>query len=441
MDYPQSLEFINSFINYEKINSFDYPEAFKLDRMRALAKELGNPQKSYDSILVAGSKGKGSIAAILSSILRMENFRVGLYTSPHLMDVRERIQVNGLLISESRFVESAHCIRKILDTAAWRKNPPTYFEILTAMAFYHFKQMKVQLAVLEVGLGGLYDSTNIVQAKAVGLGPISLEHTDKLGKTISKITVQKCGVIKGREAVVSAPQTDEAWAVIQKAASENEATLVRVGKEIKIFTRDYGEDYQKFDCRGPLGDYFDLILRLLGAHQMDNAAVAIGLAKSLEKKTRLKISDAAVRKGILDASWPGRLEKISDSPGVVVLDGAHHPESVRAAVEGLKRHFHFRKLMVVLGVSQDKDLEGILRELLPAAHTFFLTQSTHERARTAESIALGIESFKGEIILESDFRMAVKKARSLAEAHDLIFITGSLYLVGDVKRALKNHEF
>ncbi len=440
MDYAQSLEFINSFINYEKMDSFDYPEAFKLDRMRALAKELGNPQKSFESVIIAGSKGKGSIASILSSILRMDNIRVGLYTSPHLVDLRERIQINGLLISETRLVEIAHLIRKTLDGLSWRKNPPTYFEVLTAMAFCHFKDMKVQVAVLEVGLGGLYDSTNIVEAKAVGLGPISLEHTDKLGKTISKIAVQKCGVIKGREAVVSAPQADEAWAVIQKSAAANEATLYRVGKEIKVSTRDHGESYQKFDLRGPLGNYFDLELHLLGEHQIDNAAVAIGLAKALEAKTRLKISDAAVKNGVLDAFWPGRLEKISDSPSIV-LDGAHHPQSLRAALEGLKRHFHYRRLVVVFGVSIDKDLEGMLHELVPVTDSLVLTHSKHPRARRVESIAQSIESFKGDMVLEGDLKGALGKARALAGTNDLIFITGSLFLIGDVKEMMKNHEF
>jgi dihydrofolate synthase/folylpolyglutamate synthase len=198
MNYPEALEYIDTFINYEKEHSFEYPETFKLDRMRRLAKELGNPQNAYESILIAGSKGKGSTAAFLSSILRMENLRVGLYTSPHLVDMRERIQVNGLLISEARFLEIAMTLRRLMDSHEWRKDPPTYFELLTAMAFFHFKEMKVHVAVLEVGLGGLYDSTNIAPARVAGLASISLEHTDKLGKTVSKIAVQKCGIIKGR---------------------------------------------------------------------------------------------------------------------------------------------------------------------------------------------------------------------------------------------------
>ena len=439
MDYPQSLQFVNSFINYEKTVSYDYPEAFKLDRMRALAKELGNPQKSFIPVIIAGSKGKGSIAAILSSILRMESYRVGLYTSPHLVDLKERIRVNGLKMSESRFVETAHLLRKTLDTPAWRKNPPTFFEVLTAMAFWHFKERKVQIGVLEVGLGGLYDSTNIAEAKAVGLGPISLEHTDKLGKTVSKIAVQKCGVIKGREAVVSAPQIEEAEAVIQKTAAEREAVLYRTGKEIKVFARDHGENFQKFDLKSTLGNYFDLELKLLGAHQIDNAAVAIGLAKALETKTRLKVSDTAIKQGVLDASWPGRLEKISDAP-LVVLDGAHHPGSIHTALEGLRRHFHYRRLIVIFGTLEDKDLDGMLKEVIPAADRLILTTVGNPRARTPESIARHLGSAGNEVTLEPDFKAAFHKARESADPNDLILVTGSLYLVGDIKAALEKNE-
>ena len=439
MDYPQSLEFINSFINYEKTVSYSYPEAFKLDRMRAFAKELGNPQKSFVPVIIAGSKGKGSIAAILSSILRMESYRVGLYTSPHLVDLKERIRVNGLKVSEARFIEMAHLLRRTLDTPAWRKNPPTFFEVLTAMAFWHFKEMKVQIGVLEVGLGGLYDSTNIAEAKAVGLGPISLEHTDKLGKTVSKIAVQKCGVIKGREAVVSSPQTGEAEAVIQKIAAEREAVLYRTGKEIKVIAREYGEDFQKFDLKSVLGNYFDLELRLLGRHQIDNAAVAVGLAKALETKTHLKLSDAAVKQGVLDASWPGRLEKISDRP-VITLDSAHHPESLKTALEGLRRHFHYRRLVVLFGVLQDKDLDGMLKELLPAADWLILTAVDNPRARTPESIFRHLESSAGDVTIEPDFKAAFRKAREGADTNDLVLITGSLYLVGDIKAALEKNE-
>src|SRR3989338_1937679 len=222
----------------------------------------------------------------------MENFRVGLYTSPHLKDLSERIQVNGLEVSGPRLTEMTMKLKNRLSTPSWRKDPPTFFEMLTALAFYHFKELKVQVAVLEVGLGGLYDSTNIAPAKVAGLAPISLEHTDKLGKTVSKIAVQKCGIIKGREVVVSAPQNAEAEAVITDAAASREAKLLCVGKDIKLIERDFGADFQRLDLRAPFGHFRGLELRLRGRHQMENAAVAVGLAKSLEQRTRLVVSEA-----------------------------------------------------------------------------------------------------------------------------------------------------
>ncbi len=433
MIYEEALQYLDSFTNYEKTAEWEYPEALRLDRMRSLAKALGNPQNAYDSILIAGSKGKGSTAAILSSILRMEDLKVGLYTSPHLVSVRERIQVNGLPINEIRFVEAVLLIRRILDSYDWRKNPPTYFEVMTAIAFHYFEEMKVQVAVLEVGLGGLYDSTNIAQAKVVGITPVSLEHTDKLGKTVSKIAVQKCGVIKGREVVISSPQSSEVESVIQKTVEENDAQLLFVGKDIKVFEREFGETFQHFDIRGASGNFFNLELRLLGKHQIENAVQAVALAKGLEQKTRFKISEAAIRQGVVDARWPGRLEKLSDDPKVI-LDGAHNPESMKKLVVALKRHFTFEKMITVLSVANDKDLEGMLAELLDESTYFIATQSQNPRALAARAVAESIKAHNKEVFVEEEPQAALDKALSLADPHDLILITGSLFLVGDIKK-------
>lgn len=437
MNFDEARAWIESFINYERTTDWEYPESFKLDRMRRLAKELGNPQNAFESVIIAGSKGKGSTAAIASSILRMENLRVGLYTSPHLIDIRERIRVNGLCISEARFIETTLMLRRLLDTTAWRRDLPTYFELLTAMAFHHFKEMKIHVAVLEVGLGGLYDSTNIAPARVVGLAPISLEHTDKLGKTISKIAVQKAGVIKGREIVVSAPQVREAETVIRKTVEDKEAELWTVGDEIKIFTRDYGEAYQRFDVRAPFGNYFDLELKLLGRHQLDNAAVAIGLAKALEKKTRFKITESAVKQGIVDAAWPGRLEKAASN---VIVDGAQNAESAQKLVLALKRHFQYGRLILVLGVSRDKDLAGILEALLPEASSLIAVESSNPRALPAREILLAAEEFAGEKSQAAGAAEALDRALAAAGPDDLVLVTGSLFLVGDAKAYFDKKE-
>ncbi|MBI4352580.1 MAG: bifunctional folylpolyglutamate synthase/dihydrofolate synthase [Candidatus Omnitrophica bacterium] len=435
MTYREAVEYLDSFINYERMTDWEYPEAFKLDRMRSLVKELGNPQNAYESAIIAGSKGKGSTAAILSSILRMENWRVGLYTSPHLVDIRERIQVNGLPINEIRFAEHVLHLKEILDVPSWKKNPPTYFEILTAMAFAYFKEMKAQAVVLEVGLGGLFDSTNIAPSRVVGLTPISLEHTDKLGRTPAKIAVQKCGVIKGRELVVSGAQEPEVDDVIRRAAAEKDAELIRVGREIRIFEREFGENFQRFDARTPFGNYFNLEIGLLGVHQIENAACAIGLAKAFEKKCRMKVSDSAVRQGVLDARWPGRLEKIEDCPRVI-LDGAQNPASAKRLAAALKRHFSYERLVLVLGVSADKDLEGILTELLPECSCVIAAQAENPRALPARELAEAVRhrDSSREVMVCERAPEALEKAKSLACPGDLILVTGSLFLVGDVKK-------
>ena len=440
MTYEDARLYLDSFINHEKETASNYPEAFKLDRMRALAKEFGNPQNSFDSVIIAGSKGKGSVAAFLSSILRMENLRVGLYTSPHLKDLRERIQVNGLCVSETRVAEFISRLKKTQEEYSWKKDPPTYFEILTVMAFCTFKEMKVQVAVLEVGLGGLYDSTNIAPAKVVGLAPISLEHTDKLGKTISKIAVQKCGVIKGREVVVSSPQVPAAQTVIESTSREREAQLVCVGKDIKIFERSFEEGCQRLDVRTPWGNFYDLEIRLLGRHQMENAAQAVGLAKALEKKTRLVISESAVRQGLLDAQWPGRLEKVADRPAIV-LDGAHNVDSIKRMLEGLKRHFKYSNLIVVFGAFNDKNTEGMLEELAKEAKCFVFTECRHPRAVSARVLAESVAEKGKHIYQDNSSAAALEKARTLASGEDLILVTGSLFLVGEVRSLIMDGVF
>ncbi len=432
MDYPEALEYIHSFINYEKTSDWNYPEAIKLDRMRALVKALGNPQNAFDSVIITGSKGKGSTAAFLASILRMENLRVGLYTSPHLVDVRERMRVNGMLISEARFIEYTLHLRRLLDDTSWRRNPPTFFEVVTALAFHYFREMKVHVAVLEVGLGGLYDSTNVAPAKAAGFAPVSLEHTEKLGKTIAKIAVQKAGILKGREIAVSAPQPPEAEAVLVRAAEDNEATLYRVGKEIRVTPREFDDRMQRFDVKSPLGDFYGLQTGLLGRHQLDNAAVAIGLAKGLEMRTHLKISEEAVRRGVLDARWPGRLERVADRPAVI-LDGAQNPESVRKLLDAVKRHFTYTHLCVVFGVSSDKDAAAMLAEILPEARLVLATRSSNPRAMDPHVLADLAEGVSHLRPVE-DAAQAFEEARAEAGEGGLVLVTGSLFLVAEIRK-------
>lgn len=438
MNYEESVKFVESFVNYERTTDWSYPEGVKLDRMKKLCKELGNPQNAFESVLIAGSKGKGSTAAILSSILRMEGLKVGLYTSPHLLDIRERIQVNGLQISETRWIELVLKIRNVLDDTMWRRDPPTYFEVLTALAFCYFKEMKVSAAVLEVGLGGLYDSTNVAPAKVAGITPISLEHMDKLGKTVAKIAVQKCGIIKGRQIVVAGPQSTEADVVIHKAAEERDAELWRVGREIKIFERGHDAVGQRFDVRAPFANYFDLRVGLLGYHQLENSALAIGLAKAFEKKARIPVSESAVRQGILDAHWPGRFEKVSEHPAVI-LDGAQNAESLRRLFDAVKRHYPDTPVMLLFGVSADKDIEGMLDVILSERPRLFLTMASSPRALTLGALKEAVRSKELSFEAYDDPWQGLLAALKASGPNDLVLAAGSLFLVADLKKRIGEH--
>ncbi|MBI2094553.1 MAG: bifunctional folylpolyglutamate synthase/dihydrofolate synthase [Candidatus Omnitrophica bacterium] len=435
MDYPAALAYLDSLVNYEKVRSFRYPEALNLGRMRALAAAWEDPQTAYACVSIAGSKGKGSTAAILSAILNAAGIRTGLYTSPHLLDARERIRTCGRDIPERDFAERASRMKELLLTGPWEKDPPTYFEALTVMAFDYFRSQGARVAVLEVGLGGLYDSTSIADAKAAAITPISLEHTDKLGRTIGQIAVQKAGIIKEGQTVISAPQLPEAGGVIERAAAAARATLWRVGEVIAVVERAFGEDFQDFDVRAPLGDCEGLRLKLLGRHQMENAAQAVALAQALGEKAGLKIPQEAMRRGLESARWPGRLEVIGASPRVV-LDGAHNADSARRILGALARHFRFERLIAVLGVSEDKDLGGILGQIAPVAQAVVATQSSHVRALPAEAVAKAAGGIAPEVFLEKDALRAFEKARSLAGRNDLVLVTGSLFLVGDIRRTL-----
>lgn len=436
MDYRAAIEYLESLADYEKEANYIYPEGFRLDRMKKLARDLGNPQNYYPSVIIAGSKGKGSTAAILSSILRMENYRVGLYTSPHLLDVRERIQMNGLVVGEAHFADYVSRVEKVLSDSDWRKEKPTYFEVLTAVAFLHFREMKVHVAVLEVGLGGLYDSTNICEAKAVGITPISLEHTDKLGKTIAKIAVQKCGVIKGREYVVSAVQPKEAEPVILEAAAKNDAKLVWVGKDLRWAERSADDRSQYFDLKTPFGNLFNLELPLLGEHQIENAAMAVGLAKSLEEKARLKVSSEAITQGLAVVHWPGRMEKVSDKP-LIVLDGAHTRDSVARLIHGLRRHFHFGRIIAVMAALDDKDIQGMIEELAAETAVLFATQTPHARSMKPRRIEEAAHGLVKDVRMTDSVESAIMEAASCAGSTDLVLVTGSLYLVAMAKKITK----
>lgn len=432
MTYQEALHYLESFINYEKVDSYNYKSSLKLERMKRFAALLGDPQNCTRSIHIAGTKGKGSTASYVYSILKSAGFKTGLYTSPHLIDFRERIRINDELISEKDLSFILGGVRDIVERFM-KDDRPSFFEVYTALAYLYFKEKKCDLAVYEVGMGGRLDATNIIMPLVCAITPLSYEHMDKLGNSLKEIAGEKCGIIKSGSICVSAPQDKEALEVIEKTCKERDSRLILVGKDITFEEVKSNESEEVFNVFGAYGKYPLLKSRLIGLHQMINAATAIGIIKALELKG-VKISRGAVKKGIETARWPGRLEIIGRSP-YIVLDGAQNRASAEVLANAIKKIFRYRKLILVLGVSKDKDVLGILQNLMPISDSIVLTKSKIvERALEPKYLkeAAGNDNIK-DMSMTSNVEDALKIALSKADKGDLILVTGSLFVVGEAK--------
>ena len=433
MTYEEALQYLDSFVNYERYSGYDYKEAFKLDRMMRLASSLDNPQRDFKSIHIAGTKGKGSTSAIIQSILREAGYRTGLYTSPHLSSFRERIRINDELISEEDVARLLRCIKGAVDRM--KDDAPTFFEVYTALAYLYFKEKSVDFAVFEVGLGGRLDATNILEPLVSAITPISYEHTDKLGNTLAEIAAEKAGIIKESSVCVVAPQEEESLKTIVRICSQKRAKTILVGKDIKFKEISFTDSEETFAVSGIFGDYPRLEMSLLGSHQIVNAATAIGAVEALHF-SGISIDRESVKRGVRRAKWPGRLEIVSRRP-CTILDGAQNRASANALSRAIKRAFKYRKLILVLGVSSDKDIKGILDELLPIADNIILTKSkVSERAAMPEKVEEFITSRDKAICLTQNVEDALAKARSFAGEEDLILVTGSLFVVGEARQSV-----
>ncbi len=447
MTYPQAQDYLNSFVNYEWLDSYPYKSSFKLERVQRLLHLLGNPHRTLRAIHIAGTKGKGSTCAFVANILREAGFKTGLYTSPHLVDVRERICILQSLVAGRWSLEKdriskkdfARLIEKIKPCAEklrkTRSGKLSYYEILTSLAFLYFKKEECDFVVLETGIGGKLDATNVASSLACAITPISYEHTHLLGTTLKKIAAEKAGIIKNRKPIViTAPQRPAVLKVIRRRTKEAGADLYEVGRDIQIKEKSWSIFGQSFDVKGIFAEYSGLKIGLLGGHQIVNAAVAIGCAESLCSQGVVKVSREAIREGLKKTRWPGRLEVISRNPGIV-LDAAHNRASACALKNALNKFFKFRKLILVFGVCRDKDVKGILKELIPCASRIILTGAQNPRALAPETIKSFIKTNVRPVALTRNPAQAMKIARQSARQKDLILVTGSLFLVGEVLKS------
>jgi dihydrofolate synthase / folylpolyglutamate synthase len=414
MTYQEALSYLNCLINYEKKDGYDYRASFKLDRMKLLCALLGDPQKNINSIHVAGSKGKGSTCAIIHSILKTAGFRAGLYTSPHLVSFTERIRIGDSLISEGEMSRILEKVKAAVDTM---DDKPSFFEACTAIAYIYFNEKKADFAVYEVGLGGRLDATNVIEPLVCAITPISYEHTQILGKTLTEIAGEKAGIIKENGICVSAPQETEALRMIESVCAKKNAKLILAGRDIHFSEHESALSSQVFSVKGMSEDYERLETGLLGSHQVVNAAVAIGAVEALALHG-IAISPDAVRKGVASAYWPGRLEVVRKNP-FIVLDGAQNRASAAALVKAVKKLFTYKRLVLVLILTRAQIVE---RALEPSTMEAMIGQGHTDVSVTA------------------NVREALSCASSKAGAEDLVLVTGSLFVVGEARDILTGEK-
>ncbi|MDD5723370.1 MAG: bifunctional folylpolyglutamate synthase/dihydrofolate synthase [Syntrophales bacterium] len=416
-------------------HSLEYLEGLKkrgihlsLGPISRLLDRLGNPQDEYKTVLIGGTNGKGSTAAVLSSILAKEGVQVGLYTSPHLCDFRERIRVNGRMIEEEMLCS---LIDKVREKAI---EDVTYFEYATALAFLYFSQCRVDIAVVEVGMGGRLDATNLVSPEVSIITNISLEHQEYLGGDLESIAREKGGIIKKGGICITAATRRRVIDTLEGICRQRGAGLYRIGRDIRVRMSAKGS----FSYYGINKRYNGLTLSLTGRHQIANAALALAAVDLLAGKG-VNIRDTSVIEGLRCVRWEGRLEIISHDPRIV-LDGAHNPAGISVLCNALVADFSYRRLIFVFGALRDKDYFGMLKRLLPLADILILTRPKEERAAPVEDLLSATAPYHDHVEVIGNSEEALARARSLAGGDDLICVTGSLYLVGEIKRTATARE-
>ncbi|MEU7609485.1 folylpolyglutamate synthase/dihydrofolate synthase family protein [Micromonospora sp. NPDC049204] len=420
---------------------------FELGRIESLLDLLGSPQRAYPAIHLTGTNGKTSTARMIDSLLRAHGLHTGRYTSPHLETVRERISLDGEPVSEERFAAVYREIKPLAELVDARSDEPlTYFDMTTALAFATFADAPVDIAVVEVGLGGAEDATNVIQAGVCVITPIGLDHTEWLGDTLQDIALAKAGIIHPGATVIAAAQEEEAAGPLLDRSAEVGATIAREGAEFGVLGRAVAVGGQVLSLQGLGGVYDDVFIPLHGAHQAQNAAVALAAVEAfLGAGARRQLDVETVREGFASTSSPGRLERVRNAP-TILLDGAHNPHGMKATVTALQEEFAFSKLVAVVGVLADKDAEAMLELLEPVVDQVVVTRNSSPRAMPTEALAaLAAEIFGEERVdLAEEMPDAIELAVALAE-EDVpgelsgvgVLVTGSVVTVADARRLLK----
>jgi dihydrofolate synthase/folylpolyglutamate synthase len=406
-----------------------------LSNSLALMTFMGEPHQKFRSVHVAGTNGKGSTSSFIASMLQAAGYRVGLYTSPHLVSFTERIRINSALITEAKVVELADRVRETARKAEGSEGTaafsPTFFEVATAIAFTYFAEEGVDIAVIEVGMGGRLDSTNVITPLVSVITNIELEHTEFLGTTLTQIAGEKAGIIKQGVPVVTGAVQREVITVIEQEAAARMAEVYRLSKDFMPGTIA-SQRAQIFDYRGIKASYEKLRINMLGRYQVDNACLALATIECL-RDVGIIVDEAAVRRGLDQARWEGRLELVASKPDIY-LDGAHNPASAQklaAAVREMKPAY--RRTVLIIGILQDKDCQGIIDALAPLADHVVVTKPQYTRAMEVQALASEIRKLHGSVETAETVREAIAMAGENVSSDDLVLITGSLYMVGDAR--------
>jgi len=435
--YKEAMKYIFSLTDYEKERRVSYNvTTFNLDRMKKLLSVLGNPQKKTRMIHIAGTKGKGSTATMLAKMLESNDYKVGLYTSPHVVNILERICVNSEMIPESKMLDLINRIHSPVKKLA-EKDEPTFFEIMTALAFMYFADEKADVAVIETGLGGRLDSTNLILPEVIGITSLSIDHVHQLGHTIECIAKEKAGIFKEGVPIVTVRQHPGAMKVLRTEASSKNASLNVTGMDINFSfrfenSRDKGP-HNKICLSTPTSKFEHLSVPMHGRHQAVNCGLALALLDKL-KNQGFEIDNEKAIAGLDDVNMTGRMEMIHGDPRVMI-DAAHNAASIEAVVHAVGQNIPYDSMVIIFGCNNDKDINGMLNMLQYGADKVIFTRSSSNKAMSPEELGDAYSEICDKMYqTASNLGEALHLAQNAVGQEDLILITGSIYLIGEAKK-------
>lgn len=438
--YDDAVQWIFERIDYERVPPVRTSPHFQLERVRRLLQLIGSPEQRIPSVHIAGTKGKGSTAAMVESILRASDIPTGLFTSPHLQDFEERMTVSGRQPSPEELTEMVVELQQCLAEADQdlQENPPTYFEVATLLAWMYFDRNDVRIAVLETGLGGRLDCTNVCSPVVTVITNISLDHTSILGNSVKKIAYEKAGIIKEGVPLVTGVTQPEVIALCEETAARRDAPVTRLPTDVQLTVESTSRDGQRFHVMTPRREYSDLQIPLVGHHQAENAALALA-AVDLLVEPYPSITPETVRRGLHQAKWPLRFELVGDQP-VIILDAAHNPDAASAITETLKEsHWSERPRVLIFAASLDKDIDGMLAALLPQFdHVVVTRYQDNPRSCAPEELESKVRQTDSRVSIHTapDPEEAIHQAKSLAGNAGLILVTGSIFIGAQCRQVL-----